>query len=319
MLRAPVGQNEQKYYAFATQLVRFRSHDGDGARAKARVAAGTSGEPTRQPQVSNSAAPSTNVGRFPVTCTRSVAVVKGLLALPMHGFAVSDIDKSRGAGGRLSKETFTISGTHQTRGRPTPRPPAWILMHRSSGYARTCRVECVQCRPGQDHSSEAGIIEANEQLIFTPFPGQRHPASGHPLRDLPADRGLPTRYPQRGADRALAAGPSRGTRPSRPLRSRSQPHHFAGTDTGGTYLKPGAPADTQRGHLGESPRAYPPFGAVYSPSPVISHGTPIKLICARQNACEQPIRLAGGGQMRGSHRVHRFERWVWAGGLRWRI
>lgn len=51
----------------------------------------------------------------------------------------------------------------------------------------------------------------------------RHPASGHPLRDLPADRGLPTRYPQRGADRALPAGPSRSARPSRPVRSAARP------------------------------------------------------------------------------------------------
>jgi len=33
-------------------------------------------------------------------------------------------------------------------------------------------------------------MEANEQLNFTPFPCHRHISSGHPLRDLPADRGL---------------------------------------------------------------------------------------------------------------------------------
>jgi len=36
-------------------------------------------------------------------------------------------------------------------------------------------------------------MESNEQLIFTPFPCHRHPAAGHPLRDLPAHRGLPAR------------------------------------------------------------------------------------------------------------------------------
>ncbi len=115
----------------------------------------------------------------------------------------------------------------------------------------------------QDHSSEAGIIEANEQLIFTPFPCHRHPASGHPLRDLPADRGLPARHPQRGADRALPAGPSRSARPSRPVRSAAPPQHLACTLTGGNR-----PQLERRGHkvwppTGESSRASPPLCALY--------------------------------------------------------
>ncbi len=72
---------------------------------------------------------------------------------------------------------------------------------------------------GQDHASGAGIIEPNEQLIFTSFPCHRNSASGHPLRHLPAHRGLPARHPQRGADRALPPRPSRSARPSLVVRS----------------------------------------------------------------------------------------------------
>src|SRR5580692_2706063 len=96
---------------------------------------------------------------------------------------------------------------------------------------------------GQDHASGAGIMEANEQLIFTPFPCH--------CRQLPVicgeicqpDRGLPARHPQRGADRALPAGTSRTARPSRPIGPQSQDP--AGTVTGGNYPEPGAPAATE--------------------------------------------------------------------------
>lgn len=52
----------------------------------------------------------------------------------------------------------------------------------------------------QDHSGGPGIIEANEQIIFTPLPRDRHPATGHPLPDLPPHCRLPAGHPQRGAD-----------------------------------------------------------------------------------------------------------------------
>ena len=72
---------------------------------------------------------------------------------------------------------------------------------------------------GQDHPSGAGIIESNEYLIVASFSRHCHPAPGHPLRDLPAHRGLPARHPQRSTDRALPPGPSRSARPARPVRS----------------------------------------------------------------------------------------------------
>jgi hypothetical protein len=114
---------------------------------------------------------------------------------------------------------------------------------------------------GQDHSSGADIIEANEQRIFTPFPRHRHPTSGHPLRDLPADRGIPARprHPQRGADRALPAGPSRSARPSGSVRSpaHSITHRYV---TGGNCPEPEAPADTGCGRLSVRARALPLAG-----------------------------------------------------------
>ena len=120
-------------------------------------------------------------------------------------------------------------------------------------------VRSIQARPGQDHYSEAGIIEANEQLIFTPFPCHRHPASGHPLRDMPANRGLPARHPQRDADRALPAGPSRSAWPSRPVRSAARPSTSPAPSLAATV-----PTRSARGHrvwspTDESPHAYPPL------------------------------------------------------------
>jgi hypothetical protein len=70
---------------------------------------------------------------------------------------------------------------------------------------------------GHDHRRDPGIIEANEQLILAPFPCHRHPASDHPLRDLPAHRRLPARRPQRSANRALPSSPPRSARPFRPV------------------------------------------------------------------------------------------------------
>src|SRR5579862_8004429 len=93
---------------------------------------------------------------------------------------------------------------------------------------------------GQDHSGGAGIIEANDQLIFTPFPCHRHPASVHPQRD---------------ADRALPPGPSRSTRPSRPVRSAARHSTLPGSVTGGNCPEFGAPADTECGRLSVRARA----------------------------------------------------------------
>jgi len=141
------------------------------------------------------------------------------------------------------------------------------------GLIRSCRVECVRRRrgAGQDHSSEAGIIEANEQLIFTSLPRYGHPASGHPLRDLPTDRGLPARHPHRGADRALPPGPSRSSRASRPVTPATR------------RINPLVPSPAATAADAERPRArsvavfdegphnkYPPFrtGTVLSIQPV---------------------------------------------------
>src|ERR1700691_1782041 len=49
---------------------------------------------------------------------------------------------------------------------------------------------------GRDHSGWAGILEANEQAPFPPFPCDRYPAAGHPLPDLPLHRRVPARQPR---------------------------------------------------------------------------------------------------------------------------
>ena len=88
--------------------------------------------------------------------------------------------------------------THNVRPRVAPSSiAAWSACGTSSG---------------QDHSGWAGIIEANEQNTFPPLPCDRYQAAGHPLRDLPAHRGVPARQPQCGPDRALPPGPSRSAR-----------------------------------------------------------------------------------------------------------
>jgi hypothetical protein len=109
---------------------------------------------------------------------------------------------------------------------------------------------------GQDRSSGAGIMEANEQLILTPFPCHRHPASGHPLRDLPADCGLPARHPQRGADRALPPRPSRSARPSRPVRSAARPSTPPVASPAAIAPNPERPRTQSVAAFAESPRAY---------------------------------------------------------------
>jgi len=73
-------------------------------------------------------------------------------------------------------------------------------------------------------SGSAGIIEANEQVIFPSLPGDRHPAAGDPLPDLPSHRGVPARQSQRGPDRALPPCPPRSTRHLVPVAS-ALPHY----------------------------------------------------------------------------------------------
>jgi hypothetical protein len=120
----------------------------------------------------------------------------------------------------------------------------------------SCRVECVRRRRRARSPGGAGIIEPNEQLISTSFPCHSHPASGNPLRDLPAHRGLQARHPRRGADRALSPGLSRSARPSRPV-GRSPPHHPRWYVTGGNCPGPRAPADTECGRLRWEPAPVP--------------------------------------------------------------
>jgi hypothetical protein len=60
---------------------------------------------------------------------------------------------------------------------------------------RTCRMEWVAQAEGKI-TRRAGIIEANEQVVFASLPGDRDPTAGHPLRDLPPRRGVPARQPE---------------------------------------------------------------------------------------------------------------------------
>ena len=133
------------------------------------------------------------------------------------------------------------------------------------------RLERVRRGARQDHSDGPGIMEANEQLTFTPFPRYRHPASGHPLRDLPADRGLQARHPQRGADRALPARPSRSAPPFRPLRPagrRSTRRH----DPRWQLPVPASSADKECGCLSmRAARVAAGISCVLCPLPAVPH------------------------------------------------
>jgi hypothetical protein len=64
----------------------------------------------------------------------------------------------------------------------------------------------------------------NEHVTFPPFPCDRYPSSGHPLRDLPSHRRVPPRQPQRGPDRALPPGPSRSARRGFPVAGHGDTH-----------------------------------------------------------------------------------------------
>jgi len=65
---------------------------------------------------------------------------------------------------------------------------------------------------GQGHSGRAGIMEGDEHATFPPLPGDHHPSAGHPLPDLRPHPCIPAGQHQRGTDRALPPGPSRGAR-----------------------------------------------------------------------------------------------------------
>jgi hypothetical protein len=112
------------------------------------------GERTVPDLVRNAAAPSQTAGVSGVPCSRSQRSCDPLIRLPCP----------------IPRRMCCPDGQ-----RP-PADAAW-----SAFGAGT--------RP--DHPGGAGITEPDEHLIFWPFPCHRHPASGQPLRDLPAHRGLP--------------------------------------------------------------------------------------------------------------------------------
>ena len=51
----------------------------------------------------------------------------------------------------------------------------------------------MPCGARQGHCDGAGIMRGDEQFKFPPLPGDRHPASGHALPDLPPHRRVPAR------------------------------------------------------------------------------------------------------------------------------
>jgi hypothetical protein len=100
---------------------------------------------------------------------------------------------------------------------------SYVLPPRSSrADRRPGRILCsalVRVNAASAAWSACGTSSGQDHSTFPPFPPlscDRYPAVGHPLRDLPAHRGVPARQPQRGPDRALQPGPSRSARiPSR--------------------------------------------------------------------------------------------------------
>jgi hypothetical protein len=80
---------------------------------------------------------------------------------------------------------------------------------RSSG-----RASCMSHRKG---FGRGWRCTRSEQVDFPPVSGDRDPSSCNTLPDLPSDRCLPARQPQRGPDRALPQGPSRNARPPCPI------------------------------------------------------------------------------------------------------
>ncbi len=132
---------------------------------------------------------------------------------------------------------------------------------------------------GKTTPAGPGIIEPNEQLKFTSFPCHRHPASGHPLRDLPAHRGLPARRTQRGADRALPPGPPRSARPSRPVRSAARRITPLVPPAAATAPNPERSRTRSMVAFGESPRAYPPICSAAAPWNAGDDGAQNGLLC----------------------------------------
>jgi hypothetical protein len=129
--------------------------------------------------------------------------------------------------------------------------------------ARICRESRVRAsRGGQGHSSRAGIMEGDEHATFPPLPGDHHPSAGHPLPDLRPHPCIPAGQHQRGIDRALPPGSSRGARHPFPVTgsrlrpARIPPRTSAGARrTCGRSWPAGAPAFTRRDRCAGGGRA----------------------------------------------------------------
>ena len=118
-------------------------------------------------------------------------------------------------------------------------------MGRRLGSSRPHMPRGVRAAQAQARSlRRAGIIEANEQVVFPPLPCDRYPAAGHPLPDLPPYRGVPARQPQRGPDQALPPGPSGSARPSFPVASAGSP--ITSQVPSPASIAPGGPCGAER-------------------------------------------------------------------------
>jgi hypothetical protein len=102
------------------------------------------------------------------------------------------------------------------------------------------RERGAQHRARRGHRGATGTIEGDGRARFPVLPRERHPASGHPLPDMPPHHRLPAREGQRCPDRALPPGPPRNApppllpvashtqiahRPQRPLPGKGQQDH----------------------------------------------------------------------------------------------
>src|SRR5215831_9400798 len=99
-------------------------------------------------------------------------------------------------------------------GIPSPAGPARSVLGLAvGGNGIAVPVACSPrnaTRPGWHNGGD-------EQFKFPPLSGDRYPASGHALPDLPPHGRVPARQPQRGAHRALSPGPPRSTRSAAPV------------------------------------------------------------------------------------------------------
>jgi len=109
-----------------------------------------------------------------------------------------------------------------SRNRKLASPPDGHTIHSSAG--KRAHRACASCMSCRERFGRRWCCTVGEQVKFPPLPGDRDPSAGDALPDLPSDRRLPARQPQRGADRALPPGPSRSARPSCPVAGRQ--HHL---------------------------------------------------------------------------------------------